>query len=57
MLAHLLMKASRSLDNGFRNLSNNMAFELFNGGTATRGVIGATPAVSLVGTVLSFTLR
>ncbi len=30
-------EASRSMDNGFRNLSNNMAFELFNGGTATRG--------------------
>lgn len=49
-------EASRSLDNGFRNLSNNMAFELFAGGTASRGVIGASPAVSLVGTVLSFTL-
>lgn len=30
-------EASRSLDNGFRNISNNMAFELFYGGTATRG--------------------
>lgn len=30
-------EASRTLDNGFRNLSNNMAFELFSGGTATRG--------------------
>lgn len=49
-------EASRTLDNGFRNLSNNMAFELFAGGTATRGVIAASPAVSLVGTVLSFTL-
>lgn len=49
-------EASRTLDNGFRNISNNMAFELFYGGTATRGVIGATPAVSLVGTTLSFTL-
>lgn len=49
-------EASRTLDNGFRNLSNNMAFELFYGGTATRGVIGSSPAVSLVGTVLSFTL-
>lgn len=34
-------EASRTLDNGFRNLSNNMAFELFFGGTATRGVVGA----------------
>ncbi len=49
-------EASRTMDNGFRNLSNNMAFELFSGGTATRGVIGAAPAVTLVGTTLSFTL-
>ena len=49
-------EASRTMDNGFRNLSNNMAFELFNGGTSTRGQIGSSPAVSLVGTVLSFTL-
>lgn len=49
-------EASRSMDNGFRNLSNNMAFELFAGGTASRGVIGAAPAVTLVGTVLTFTL-
>src|SRR5271165_414088 len=34
-------EASRSLDNGFRNLSNNMAFELFSGGTASRGVVSA----------------
>lgn len=49
-------EASRTMDNGFRNISNNMAFELFYGGTASRGVIGSSPAVSLVGTVLSFTL-
>lgn len=34
-------EASRTLDNGFRNLSNNMAFELFFGGTASRGIVGA----------------
>ncbi len=49
-------EASRTLDNGFRNLSNNMAFELFAGGTASRGVIAAAPAPALVGTVLSFSL-
>ena len=49
-------EASRTLDNGFRNLSNNMAFELFYGGTASRGVIGAVPALTLVGTTLTFTL-
>jgi hypothetical protein len=32
-------EASRTMDNGFRNLSNNMAFELFYGGTASRGQI------------------
>ena len=32
-------EASRTLDNGFRNISNNMAFELFSGGTASRGII------------------
>lgn len=34
-------EASRTMDNGFRNLSNNMAFELFFGGTASRGSVGA----------------
>lgn len=47
-------EASRSMDNGFRNISNNMAFELFSGGTATRGVIGSV--TSLIGTALIFTL-
>jgi hypothetical protein len=47
-------EASRTLDNGFRNISNNMAFELFSGGTATRGVIGSV--TSLSGSVLTFVL-
>jgi hypothetical protein len=34
-------EASRTMDNGFRNLSNNMAFEGFAGGTSSRGVISA----------------
>ena len=34
-------EASRTMDNGFRNISNNMAFELFAGGTASRGQISA----------------
>lgn len=46
-------EASRTLDNGFRNLSNNMAFELFSGGTASRGIIGS---VSLISTVCAITL-
>ena len=48
-------EASRTLDNGFRNLSNNMAFELFSGGTATRGQINAV-APSYSAPTLTFTL-
>lgn len=48
-------EASRTLDNGFRNISNNMAFELFYGGTASRGVISSA-GVSLSGSTLSWTL-
>lgn len=48
-------EASRTMDNGFRNLSNNMAFELFSGGTASRGTISSA-GVSLSGSTLSFTL-
>lgn len=48
-------EASRTLDNGFRNISNNMAFETFYGGTASRGQIGSG-GVSLSGSTLSLTL-
>lgn len=48
-------EASRTLDNGFRNLSNNMAFETFSGGTASRGQVG-TAGTSASGTTLSFIL-
>ncbi len=48
-------EASRTLDNGFRNLSNNMAFELFYGGTASRGQISAA-GVTYSAPNLSFTL-
>ena len=48
-------EASRTLDNGFRNISNNMAFELFYGGTATRGQVSAA-GTSITGTVITFTL-
>lgn len=48
-------EASRTMDNGFRNLSNNMAFELFYGGTATRGQISSA-GVSYSAPTLSFTL-
>lgn len=46
-------EASRTMDNGFRNISNNMAFELFSGGTASRGIIGS---VSLISTTCAITL-
>ena len=48
-------EASRTMDNGFRNLSNNMAFELFYGGTASRGQISAA-GVTYSAPTLTFTL-
>lgn len=48
-------EASRTLDNGFRNLSNNMAFELFAGGTASRGQISAA-GITFSSPNLSFVL-
>jgi len=48
-------EASRILDNGFRNLSNNMAFELFSGGTASRGQISSA-GVSYSSPTLTLTL-
>jgi len=48
-------EASRTLDNGFRNISNNMAFELFSGGTASRGVISSA-GITTVGSTVSFVL-
>jgi hypothetical protein len=48
-------EASRTLDNGFRNLSNNMAFELFAGGTASRGTISSA-GVSYSSPTLTLTL-
>lgn len=48
-------EASRTMDNGFRNISNNMAFELFAGGTASRGLISSA-GVSYSAPNLSFTL-
>jgi phage tail sheath gpL-like len=34
-------EAKLQMDAGFRNITNNIAFELFGDGTATRGYIGA----------------
>ena len=48
-------EASRTLDNGFRNISNNMAFEIFAGGTASRGLISSA-GVTYSAPNLSFVL-
>lgn len=48
-------EASRTMDNGFRNISNNMAFELFSGGTASRGQISSA-GITYSAPNLSFTL-
>lgn len=44
-------EASRTMDNGFRNLSNNMAFELFAGGSASRGTFLASSVTNVAGAV------
>lgn len=49
-------EGKRTLDNGFRNIGSNMAFEAFYGGSATRGVISAA-GVSYSAPTLSFTLN
>ncbi len=38
--------AKLQMDSGFRNITNNIAFELFGDGTATRGISAATSAQS-----------
>lgn len=49
-------EVKREMDGGFRTLSNNMAFELFGSGTATRGFIGSAGITGPVSGVYSFTL-
>lgn len=47
--------AKLQMDGGFRNITNNIAFELFNSGTATRGVstsASSQAGVTVGGTVL-----
>lgn len=46
--------AKLQLDGGFRNLTNNIAFELFGDGSGTRGAIGS--ATGPVGTTYTITL-
>jgi hypothetical protein len=41
--------AKLQMDGGFRNLTNNIAFELFGDGTATRGIAGDITANTQVG--------
>ena len=50
--------AKLQMDGGFRNITNNIAFELFGDGTATRGISAATSTQNGVvagGTVLTLT--
>lgn len=51
--------AKLQMDGGFRNITNNIAFELFGDGTATRGVSAATSSqtggTAVSGTVLPLT--
>ncbi len=44
------------MDGGFRNLTNNIAFELFGSGTATRGIISSAGIATVSSGVYSFTL-
>jgi hypothetical protein len=48
--------AKLQVDGGFRNITNNIAFELFGSGTATRGVIGAAAPITGATPVISFIL-
>src|SRR6202453_4448294 len=47
--------AKLQMDGGFRNLTNNIAFDLFNDGTGIRGLIGAGSAL-VTGTTYSIVL-
>lgn len=49
-------EAKLTMDGGFRNLSNNIAFELFGSGTATRGIISSAGVATVGGGVYSITL-
>lgn len=46
--------AKLQMDGGFRNITNNIAFELFNDGTGTRGIIGS--GVNVSGSTYDITL-
>lgn len=43
--------AKLQMDGGFRNLTNNIAFEIFGDGTGTRGIIGSATAVGSLYTI------
>jgi len=49
-------QAKLQMDSGIANLANNIAFELFNSGTATRGRISSAAPVDLTGGVYSLIL-
>lgn len=53
--ASFVDEMKREMDGGIKNLSNNMAFEQFGSGTATRGVIGSA-ITNPTGSIYQFTL-
>lgn len=49
--------AKLQMDGGFRNLTNNIAFEIFGDGTATRGYIGSTDSSGSASGIYVITLQ
>lgn len=49
-------EAKLNVDGGFRNLTNNIAFELFGDGTGTRGLIGSTDSTGSASGIYIITL-
>lgn len=48
--------AKLQLDGGFRNITNNIAFEIFGDGTGTRGTLAAAGGYSITGPTVTLTL-
>jgi hypothetical protein len=48
--------AKLQMDGGFRNITNNIAFELLSDGTATRGTLAAAGGYAITGATVTLTL-
>lgn len=48
--------AKLQMDGGFRNITNNIAFEVFASGTATRGILAATAGYAKAAAIVTLTL-